>query len=131
MDTVWDTPELIQSLANYAYSQQPAPGDELTSKPQERSSQGHTERTASLLLLQVKASADYYTDHEALMKDPPPVLVDLILDPYIYNVVPQSLISTAGFIVAVSLVALFVAKYIASKLRSIAITAEGTEKKQK
>lgn len=64
------------------------------------------------------------------MKDPPPVLVDLILDPFIYNIVPRSLIPTAGFIVAVSLVAIFAARYIASKLQSIAITSDSTEKKR-
>lgn len=127
---MWDTPELIQSLANYAYSQQPVPGGNPDSQPQRQSSQGQKERTASLLLLQIRASADYFTDNAALMKDPPPVLVDLILDPFIYNIVPRSLIPTAGFIVAVSLVAIFAARYIASKLQSIAITSDSTEKKR-
>ncbi|RSL90178.1 hypothetical protein CEP51_000847 [Fusarium floridanum] len=122
LDTVWDTPELMQSLADYAYSRQPS------TDSQEDREEG--ERSASVLLLQIKASADYFTDDTALMRDPPPVLVDLILDPYLYNLIPRSLVPTIGFLVLVGLVAWFVARSVASKLQSIAVAGESREKKE-
>lgn len=122
LDTVWDTPELMQSLADYAYSRQSS------TDSQEDREEG--ERSASVLLLQIKASADYFTDDAALMRDPPPVLVDLILDPYLYNLIPRSLVPTIGFLVLVGLVAWFVARSVASKLQSIAVAGESREKKE-
>jgi hypothetical protein len=125
LDTVWQTPELIQSLAGYAFSRQ-VQETELHEEPPQ---QGEREREASLLLLHIKASADYFTDDAALMKNPTPVLVDLILDPYLFNVVPRSLVPTAGYIVLISVVAWFVARSIAAKLQTIAIT-DNTDKKK-
>lgn len=122
LDTVWDTPELMQSLADYAYSRQSS------TDSQEDREEG--ERSASILLLQIKASTDYFTDDAALMRDPPPVLVDLILDPYLYNLIPRSLVPTIGFLVLVGLVGWFVARSVASKLQSIAVAGESREKKE-
>ncbi|KAF4449169.1 hypothetical protein F53441_7565 [Fusarium austroafricanum] len=126
LDTVWQTPELIQSLAGYAFSRQ----DKGTELHEDLPQNGERERGASLLLLQIKASADYFTDNTALMNDPPPVLVDLILDPYLCNIVPRSLISTAGYIVLIGAAAWFVSRSIASKLQAIAVTTDGTGKKK-
>ncbi|KAF5019993.1 hypothetical protein F66182_7981 [Fusarium sp. NRRL 66182] len=126
LDTLWATPELVQSLAGYANSRQ----DQEAELHEESPREGVGERKASLLLLQIKASADYFTDDAALMKDPPPVLVDLILDPYLFNVVPRSLVPTAGYIALVSVVAWFVARSIASRLQTIAVTADSAEKKK-
>lgn len=122
LDTVWDTPELMQSLADYAYSRQ--------SSTDSQGAREEGERIASVLLLQIKASADYFTDDAALMRDPPPVLVDLILDPYLYNLIPRSLVPTIGFLALVGLVAWFVARSVASKLQSIAVAGESREKKE-
>ncbi|KAI5462192.1 hypothetical protein BGZ63DRAFT_443097 [Mariannaea sp. PMI_226] len=126
LDTVWSTPELLQSLAAYSDSVQSTAGIEAD----EATTMNLAEQKSSVLLLQVRAAADYFTDHGALMTDPPPVLGDLILDPYLYNVLPQSLIPTIGYIIVVSLVAYFGARTIASKLQSIAITTESTTKKE-
>ncbi|EKJ73403.1 hypothetical protein NXS19_000772 [Fusarium pseudograminearum] len=127
LDTVWETPELIQSLAGYAFSRQ----DDGTELHEELPQPGERERKASLLLLQIKASADYFTDDEALMKDPPAVLVDLILDPYLFNIVPRSLVPTAGYIVVLAVVSWFIARSVASRLQAIAITADSSDKKKK
>ncbi|CAM1504125.1 Fc.00g017160.m01.CDS01 [Cosmosporella sp. VM-42] len=131
LDTVWDTPELIQSLSEYAYSRQAVfSGNDEGPQVHQQTSGEEQERTASVLFLQVRASADYFTDNAALMEDPPPVLVDLILDPYLYNVIPRSLVPTIGYIVLVAIVTWFVARAVASKLQSITITPESTVKKQ-
>ncbi|RBR08136.1 uncharacterized protein FIESC28_10328 [Fusarium coffeatum] len=126
LDTVWETPELIQSLAGYAFSRQ-GDGTELN---EESPQPGEKERKASLLLLQIKASADYFTDDKSLMENPPPVLVDLILDPYLLNVIPRSLVPTAGYIVVVAVASWFVSRSIASKLKAVAITADDADKKE-
>ncbi|KAH7156141.1 hypothetical protein EDB81DRAFT_928118 [Dactylonectria macrodidyma] len=125
-DAVWDSPELIQSLAEYANSHLPTNSN----SSREPSPGGQKERESSVLLLQVRAYADYFTDDAVLMQKPPPVLVDLILDPYLYNAVPRSLLPTIGYLVLVSLVAWYVARTIASKLQSIAITTETSTKKR-
>ncbi|KAF5574438.1 hypothetical protein FPCIR_13596 [Fusarium pseudocircinatum] len=126
LDAVWQTPELIQSLANYSFSRQDQEAVLAT-----ESTQGEgREREASVLLLQIKSSADYFTSDAALMKDPSRVHVDLILDPYLYGIVPRSLIPAAGYLVLVGAVAWFVSKSIASKLQTIAVTADGANKKQ-
>ncbi|KAF5719091.1 hypothetical protein FMUND_4880 [Fusarium mundagurra] len=126
LDTVWQTPELIQSLANYSFSRQDQEAV-LTKEPTQTEGR---EREASVLLLQIKSSADYFTNDAALMKEPPPVHVDLILDPYLYGIVPRSLVPVAGYLVLVGAVAWFASRSIASKLQKIAVTTEGANKKQ-
>ncbi|KAF4493881.1 hypothetical protein FAGAP_9984 [Fusarium agapanthi] len=126
LDTVWQTPELIQSLANYSFSRQ----DQEAMLAKESTQTEGREREASVLLLQIKSSADYFTKDAALMKDPSPVHVDLILDPYLYGIVPRSLVPAACYLVLVGAVAWFVSRSIASKLQTIAVTADGADKKQ-
>lgn len=121
LNTVQSTPGLIQSLSEYASSR---PQQPLSSNPQP------TTHDRSLLI-HIQAAADYFTDNQTLMKDPPPVLVDLILDPYLYNVVPRSLLPTAGYLVLVGVVTWFVATWVASTLQAIASPAENATKKRK
>ncbi|KAJ5167733.1 uncharacterized protein N7482_003327 [Penicillium canariense] len=68
--------------------------------------------TDSILFLRVRAAADYFSTDEALMRDVPPVTVDLILDPFLWNLFPRSLVPTAGWIVAVAVVAAVVARWV-------------------
>ncbi|KAF4343669.1 hypothetical protein FBEOM_2342 [Fusarium beomiforme] len=126
LNTVWQSPELIQSLASYAFSRH----DQETEFQREEPHDGGKEREASVLLLQIKASADYFTDEVVFMRDPSPVLVDLILDPYLYGVVPLSLVPTVGYIVLIGVVAWFVSRFIACKLQTIAVTTDGANKKK-
>ena len=64
------------------------------------------------------------------MQNPPPVLVDLILDPYTYNLIPRSLLPTIGYLTLVGIITWFVARWIATSLRSIASSAEEESKKK-
>lgn len=122
LDAVQSTPKLAQSLSEYMSS--------LDTHSNAQKPHAH-EPVASGLLLHIQAAADYYTDDQALMKNPPPVLVDLILDPYLYNVVPRSLVPTVGYLIVVGIVTWFVAQWIASTLRTIASPAESQSKKRK
>ncbi|KAM4060046.1 hypothetical protein HRG_002338 [Hirsutella rhossiliensis] len=119
LETVWGSPELIQSLAGYASNRQT---DSIVVDKQESEARRSAaqERKASVLFLHVQAAADYFTDDVSLMAHPPPVLVDLILDPFIYNVIPHSLIPTAGYLVLVGVVTWFLARWISSSLQSVA-----------
>lgn len=71
---------------------------------------------SSMLLLRVHAAADYFSLNETLMKHVPPVHIDLILDPYLLNIFPQSLLSTAGYIVVIAVVAWFLSAWIYQQL---------------
>lgn len=59
-------------------------------------------------ILLIQSAADFFTTNATLMQKPPPVDVDIILDPYIANVFPQSLLPTAAYIVVLAVIAFFV-----------------------
>ncbi|RMY22333.1 hypothetical protein D0866_11974 [Hortaea werneckii] len=89
---VFDTPQLIKSLAAFSENSQPSSDAADVGRV-------HSEHRASVLFLRVQAAADFYSTNKTLMLHPTPVDVDIILDPYRVNVFPQSLILTAGYIV--------------------------------
>ncbi|KAJ5115263.1 hypothetical protein NUU61_001022 [Penicillium alfredii] len=72
--------------------------------------------TDSVLFLRVRAAADYFSADDALMREVPPVAVDLILDPFLLNVFPRSLVPTAGWMIVVAVVALVLARWIVGEL---------------
>ena len=131
LDTVWDTPELIQSLAQYAASRQP---DNESEKQQPTAHKPPSDesgsRKASVLLVHIRAAADYFVDDVKLMKNPPPVLVDLVLDPFVLNLANQSLMPTVGYLVVVGVVTWFASRWIASRLQSVAGSSEDQTLKQ-
>lgn len=118
--------ELISSLAAYSESrlseavsfETGTPGVSKSFKAAEYGS----DQFQSVLLIQVHAAADYYTTNKMLMKHVPPVLVDIILDPYLFNLFPKSLVPTAGFLLTVSIISWYLAKYIAKWLQMVART---------
>ncbi|CAI7567502.1 unnamed protein product [Penicillium glandicola] len=65
----------------------------------------------SVLFLHVHAAADYFSTDQALMQNVPPVAVDLILDPFLFNVFPRSLVPTAGWIVLVAVLAVVLGRW--------------------
>ncbi|MCJ1259774.1 hypothetical protein MMC24_007613 [Lignoscripta atroalba] len=64
------------------------------------------------LLLHIRAAADYYTTNRTLMIDVPPVKVDIILDPYILNIFPKSLLPTAAYLIVLVIVSWFLSNII-------------------
>jgi hypothetical protein len=74
----------------------------------------------SLLLLRLQAAASYYSTNRTLMLHPPPVDVDIILDPFILNVFPQSLGPVAIYITLVAIGAYLLSGYIYRLLLSVA-----------
>ncbi|CAL5866441.1 uncharacterized protein PFLUO_LOCUS649 [Penicillium psychrofluorescens] len=86
--------------------------------------------TNSVLFLRVQAAADYFTTDEALMRDVPPVGVDLILDPFLLNVFPRSLVPTAGWIVVVAGLAVFVAQWVSGEVGRVVLDARRSQRLQ-
>lgn len=66
------------------------------------------------------------------MRNPPPVLVDIILDPFLLNILPRSLLPTVGYIVVVTAAAYFAARYAVASLDGIvaSVTRAPTKKTQ-
>ncbi|KAK1639617.1 hypothetical protein BDP81DRAFT_313857 [Colletotrichum phormii] len=129
LPAVWDTPKLISSLATYAFSRQSDQDDAGTHKA---SQNRNREQENSLLFLRVSASADYFTDNDTLMAQVEPVSVDLILDPFLFNVLSRSLVPTVAYVVLVAVSAWFLSKRILAWIQPV-LAAEGqsTEKKKR
>jgi hypothetical protein len=85
----------------------------------------------SLLFLRIIAQADYFTTNETLMETPEPVDVDIILDPFLFNALPRSLLPTVGYVVVVAGVSFFVAKYVVAFLQGILRGEAGGEAKKR
>ncbi|OBT68120.1 hypothetical protein VE03_01467 [Pseudogymnoascus sp. 23342-1-I1] len=118
---VFKNPGLIMSLAEYSETQHSNPasvGDTFKSAIQPTA--GTTDQ--SLLLLSISAAADYYTTDAYLMENPSPVFVDIILDPFILNVFPRSLVPTAGYITIVAIGSFFLARFLSRFLARVAKT---------
>ncbi|PYH99969.1 hypothetical protein BO71DRAFT_424757 [Aspergillus ellipticus CBS 707.79] len=59
----------------------------------------------SVLFLHIRAAADYFSADPELMTNVPPVAADIILDPFLGNVFPRSLVPTACYLVIVGAIA--------------------------
>lgn len=57
------------------------------------------------------------------MRNPPPVLVDIILDPFLFNILPRSLLPTVGYIIVVAVAAYFAARHAVASLDGIVASA--------
>lgn len=102
---VFDTPELISSLAGFSDRAR-------TSPPLTLGYTADSSSTAqSVLFLRVQAAASYYSTNKTLMEYPPLVDADIILDPFILNLLPRSLAPTAIYITVVALAAWFISGY--------------------
>ena len=69
LSEVFDTPNLIASLARFSEARE-------TSRSSTKASSA-LQGPRSILFLQIFLAADYYSTNESLMKDVPPVLVDI------------------------------------------------------
>lgn len=109
---------MIQGLAAFAEQQvQPSADRELRrSQPLE-----------SLLFLKVQAAADYFTTNKTLMLRPQAVDIDIILDPYLANIFPASLLPTAIYIVGLAILSFYVSGWIWRTLQSQTLIKQRTD----
>ncbi|RVX73608.1 hypothetical protein B0A52_02497 [Exophiala mesophila] len=94
IDHVFGNADLITSLSGYAYARHDQLSSEDIISLQARKPPKSTAAPTTTLFLQVFAMADYYSLDTDLMEHVPPVAVDVILDPFILNVLPRSLLPT-------------------------------------
>lgn len=111
---VFATPELILSLSSYSESRQALLGHSTPSKSIGKHGQ------TSVLFLRIIAAADYYTTNKTLMQHVPPVDADIILDPFLLNVLPRSLIPTGVYLVILAIVAWPLSNYVWYSLSGVA-----------
>ncbi|KAL1864747.1 hypothetical protein Daus18300_007549 [Diaporthe australafricana] len=127
LPTVFDTPELITSLYNYSMSRQHLPPP----PPPPPKEDGAEDQLSSVLLLRIDAAADYFTTDAALMQRPEPVLADVILDPFLLNVLPRTLLPTVGYVVVIAAASwLLAARLIMPWVRGLVVGGSGREEKE-
>ncbi len=133
LDEVFDSTQLIGSLSAYAYARQAEIDDRERQKlgarraVQSPASSTSAEQRASVLFLRILAAADYYTLDQSLMDNVPPVLVDIILDRYLMNIFPRSLLPTAAYILVVAIASWFVSGYVWQLLLQLVGTSDDDE----
>lgn len=123
LEETFERPELITSLSTYAYTRQAELNEFQVQQLAARRMYDQTYSTApqkSILFLQIFAAADYFSLNKTLMSDVPPVLVDIILDPYLLNVFPKSLIPTAAYLIVLAVGGWFLSGLIWRQLIQIA-----------
>jgi len=134
LQTVIEDPTLLSSLSIFSTSRLSTLDIRLQTNaiPRSPAKADPAPSTDSVLFLRINAAADYFTTDDALMENPSPVAVDLILDPFVLNVFPRSLIPTAGWISVVAIVAVLIARWISSELGRVIDDArrEGEEEKK-
>lgn len=62
------------------------------------------------------------------MENVPPVFVDIILDPYLFNVLPRSLAPTVAYIILLAIGSWYLSKYISSWIQDLSRDV-GSDKK--
>ncbi|KAL2868697.1 uncharacterized protein BJX67DRAFT_34056 [Aspergillus lucknowensis] len=130
---------LLSSISLYSSSRLSSSQPQTALTPNRRVSSVATTDSApasdSVLFLRIVAAADYFSLDRALMENVPPVLADIILDPFLGNVFPKSLVPTACWVSVVACLAVFVARWIARELErvmgSVDIGGSGNEMKDR
>ncbi|KPI42142.1 uncharacterized protein AB675_5627 [Cyphellophora attinorum] len=118
MVEVFSDPTLLSAVTDYSNRRRrsisSAELDEFRSRSDRRAPS--SDRPSTFLFLQIHAAADYFSLNDDLMKNVPPVHADIILDPYLLNIFPQSLVPTAVYIVIIAIIGWFVSGWIYSNL---------------
>lgn len=84
----------------------------------------------STLFLRILAMADYYTSNGTLMRNEnvPHVFVDVILDPFILNVLPRSLVSSLVYLGILALGAWALARNVMGWIGAVATEGDAQKK---
>lgn len=86
---------------------------------------------SSVLYLQILAKTAYFSPNASRMLNPDPVDVELILDPFLLNVLPESLLPVVAMIVLVAVAGWFLSGWMVQWLGAVAAeVAPGTETKK-
>jgi hypothetical protein len=115
LSEVFQSTDLLTSLAQNTPLMGSTPDIFMSTAKQDESN-----RQQPILLLQIFAAANYYTTNHTLMEHVPPVVVDIILDPYVFNIFPSSLVPTAGYLIIITACSWHLAKIITRWLQMVA-----------
>ena len=139
-----DDPSLLSSISRFSSARLESADN--VAIPQVHNRRGSKKRheptgqqeSESVLFLRILAAADYYTLNKELMENVPPVVVDLILDPFLGNVFPRSLVPTACWGVVIGIVAVVLAKWVVGEIGKVVMegvrddaNTANTEKKRR
>lgn len=126
----------ISRFSNARLASLPGTGAGSTSRRNSHSkgSKRNQENGETALFLRIDAVADYFSLSEQLMQSVPPVTVDLVLDPFLGNVFPRSLVSTACWGLAVAAVAVGVSRWVVREIGRVVVqemrqSVSGAQKK--
>ncbi|EON61716.1 hypothetical protein W97_00932 [Coniosporium apollinis CBS 100218] len=114
INEVFETPELISALAIYSEQR-----DRSVPRSPEPRQPDAAATSKSLLFLRIHSAADFFTTNQTLMNFPPDVDADIILDPFLLNVLPRSLGPTAVYLVVLAIVGWFLSGAISRWLWKI------------
>ncbi|ROT43374.1 hypothetical protein SODALDRAFT_348116 [Sodiomyces alkalinus F11] len=126
---VWKNAELTSSLVQSRQGHEVVSGSRL--EPlllQAHNGDIGAYKTPSVLFLRIRAVANYYSEDAARMAQVEPPLVDIILDPYVFGILPESLVSTVVYITVVAIWAVLLARRIVSWIRRLIGTKKPFEK---
>lgn len=128
-------PDLKSDLITFTRANRPPPCHEFLQE--QLSSNLATEPSSPELLVQVQAAADFYSSDKKRMTNPPPVTIDIssftesshhhcpangntVLDPYILNLLPASLLPTGLYLILTFIAAFYLGTTIFTWLNTIA-----------
>ncbi|KKK14690.1 hypothetical protein ARAM_005812 [Aspergillus rambellii] len=131
-----EDPSLLSQLSRYASSRLATAQPALHLTRYRSSSYSHSSGadpapiSDSVLFLRITAAADYFSLDQSLMETVPPVLADIILDPFLGNVVPRSLVPTASWMVVVAGFAVVAARWVVKELNRVVETRDNEDEKK-
>jgi hypothetical protein len=123
---VFANPHLLTSLSTFAYARHAELDAADMQDLQQRKSAPDPEST--FLFLEVFAAADYFSLNQTLMETVPPVLIDIILDPYVLNVFPKSLLPTGLYLTLIAVGAWFLSTWLAGLFTASTVRKENSIK---
>ena len=126
VNKVFETPELLMSLSAYSYARH----ERLTAVDRQSLQLRKPDFIATdstFLFLQIFAAADYFSLNETLMKTVPPVAADVILDPYVLNILPKSLVPIGLYLLLIATGSWFLSVWI---FRLLANPVDGRPRKE-
>lgn len=122
MDEAFKDPTLLSSLTLFSNTRREVLDELHIQQLQDRkhiSAVSMKDVHQSLLFLRISAAADYYSLNSSLMEQVPPVFADVILDKYVFNVFPKSLVLTAVYIVMLAIGSWFLSTFLWQALNKI------------
>jgi len=118
VDAVFSESTLISSLSSYSYLRHEALKSNEVEFLKNRKAKHESKQESTFLFLQIFAAADYFSLNQTLMDVVPPVAVDLILDPYVLNILPKSLLPTGLYLGIIGIIAWVASSWIVRYLSS-------------